>query len=141
MKGKIEHRGVVERVEGSHVTVRIVQYSACSSCQAKAMCSSSDKKEKLIDVYTPYSTEYKRGDVVNVCASLTMGRNAVTLAFAIPLLTVILWALASQLLLNVSEICSALTSLAILAAYYVALGFFKDKISRKFSFWIERGQD
>ena len=51
MTDKIKHLGVVEKVDGSHVTVRIVQTSACSSCSAKGLCNASESKEKLIDVY------------------------------------------------------------------------------------------
>ena len=31
----IKHRGIVEKVEGAHVVVRIVQTSACAACSAK----------------------------------------------------------------------------------------------------------
>ena len=51
MADLIRHRGIVEKVEGSHVTVRIVQTSACSACSAKGLCNASESKEKLIDVY------------------------------------------------------------------------------------------
>ena len=51
MSDLIKHQGIVEKVDGMHVKVRIVQTSACSSCSAKGLCNASESKEKLIDVY------------------------------------------------------------------------------------------
>ena len=47
----IKHRGIVEKIDGSHIVVRIVQTSACSACSAKGLCNASESKEKQIDVY------------------------------------------------------------------------------------------
>ena len=47
----IKHRGIVEKVDGAHITVRIVQTSACAACSAKGLCNASESKEKQIDVY------------------------------------------------------------------------------------------
>ena len=49
MTNIIKHQGTVEHIEGTHVQVRIIQTSACSSCSAKSLCHSSESKEKLID--------------------------------------------------------------------------------------------
>ena len=90
MNGKIEHNGIIEHIDGKHIKVRIVQSSACSSCQAKAICSSSESKEKVVDIYVNSSENYAISEQVNVCASETMGRNAVILAFVIPLIVMII---------------------------------------------------
>ena len=50
MAQPIKHIGTVIAVDGEKVQVKIEQSSACSACQAKAMCSSADKKEKIIEV-------------------------------------------------------------------------------------------
>ena len=47
MSKTIEHTGVIESINGNQIRVKIVQSSACSSCQVKSMCSSSESKEKL----------------------------------------------------------------------------------------------
>ena len=49
MANSIRHQGVVERVNGPHIQVRIVQVSACATCSIKGHCTSSDTKEKLIE--------------------------------------------------------------------------------------------
>ena len=79
----IKHRGKVEKVNGSHVVVRIVQTSACSACSAKGMCNASESKEKLIDVYE-VNPSYQIGEEVVLCGSTSMGMRAVFLAFGIP---------------------------------------------------------
>ncbi len=48
----IEHHGIVENINGSHLKVRIVQTSACAACSAKGHCALADTKEKLITVNT-----------------------------------------------------------------------------------------
>ena len=46
----IKHLGIVENIQGSHLSVRIVQTSACAACSAKGHCSSADSKDKVIDI-------------------------------------------------------------------------------------------
>ena len=51
MKDIIEHQGVIASIEEGHVRVNIVQLAACSGCKARSLCTSSESKEKIIDVY------------------------------------------------------------------------------------------
>lgn len=138
MNGKIEHNGIIEHIDGKHIKVRIVQSSACSSCQAKAICSSSESKEKVVDIYVNSSENYAIGEQVNVCASETMGRNAVILAFVIPLIVMIICITLSIRYLKINELISIAISLMFLALYYWILSISKKRISKKFSFWIEK---
>lgn len=138
MNGKIDHKGIIENIDGKHVTVRIVQSSACSSCQAKAMCQSSESKEKLIDVYTSDFASYEVGEKVNVCASESMGRNAILLAFALPLVVMVGWIVFSIKVLSIGEVATILIALALLGGYYFCLSRNKSRIGKKFAFWIEK---
>lgn len=138
MNGKIEHNGIIEHIDGKHIKVRIVQSSACSSCQAKAICSSSESKEKVVDIYVNSSENYAIGEQVNVCASETTGRNAVILAFVIPLIIMIICITLSIRYLMINELISIAISLMFLALYYWILSISKNRISKKFSFWIEK---
>jgi len=140
MSGKIEHNGIIEHINGKHIKVRIVQSSACSSCQAKAICSSSESKEKIIDVFSYASSNYKIGENVKVCASESMGRNAVILAFVIPLIVMMIWITISIKCLMMNEPMSIAISLMFLALYYWMLSINKKRISKKFAFWIEKPQ-
>ena len=75
----IKHRGIVEKVEGAHVVVRIVQTSACAACSAKGLCNASESKEKQIDVFEA-GASYRIGEEVVLCGSTSMGMRAVFLA-------------------------------------------------------------
>ena len=138
MDGKINHRGIIEYINGKHIKVRIVQSSACASCEAKAICSSSESKEKVVDIYVNSSENYAIGEQVNVCASETMGRNAVILAFVIPLIVMIICITLSIRYLMINELISIAISLMFLALYYWILSMSKNRISKEFSFWIEK---
>jgi sigma-E factor negative regulatory protein RseC len=138
MDGKINHRGIIEYINGKHIKVRIVQSSACASCEAKAICSSSESKEKVVDIYVNSSENYAIGEQVNVCASETMGRNAVILAFVIPLIVMIICITLSIRYLMINELISIAISLMFLALYYWMLSISQNRISKKFSFWIEK---
>ena len=138
MDGKINHRGIIEYINGKHIKVRIVQSSACASCEAKAICSSSESKEKVVDIYVNSSENYAIGEQVNVCASEKMGRNAVILAFVIPLIVMIICITLSIRYLMINELISIAISLMFLALYYWILSISKKRISKKFSFWIEK---
>lgn len=136
---KIEHRGVIERVEGDHVQVNIVQQAACSECKARGMCTSSESKEKLIDVYEAGADgKYRVGESVNVCGSLEMGRVAVWLAFGVPLVITAVWMLVAMLYLKMGELLSAGVLAGVLVAYFYLLYINRGRMSRRFAFWIER---
>ena len=66
-----------------------------------------------------------------------MGRNAVWLAFGLPLVIMVLWIVAALNVLGLGEFASILGALGILAVYYALLACFKNRLSRHFSFWIE----
>ena len=89
MANTIRHQGIVENIEGSHLQVRIVQTSACATCSIKGHCTSADTKEKLIDIVESESHTYRQGDKVWVLGELSMGMQAVLLAFVIPLILIV----------------------------------------------------
>ena len=49
MSTKISHSGIVERIDGDCVQVRIVQTSACAACKVAGYCNAAESKEKVID--------------------------------------------------------------------------------------------
>ena len=57
----IKHLGIVENIQGSHLSVRIVQTSACAACSAKGHCSSADSKDKIIDIIATAASSYQGG--------------------------------------------------------------------------------
>ena len=135
----IKHRGIVEKGEGSHIVVRIVQTSACSACSAKGLCNASESKEKQIDVYE-VKPSYQIGEEVMVCGTTSMGMRAVLLAFGVPLLILVLALGVSMKLTGEDALLSSGIALLSVVPYYIAIYFCKDKLNRTFSFTIEKKQ-
>ena len=138
MGKKIEHEGIVESIDGSHIRVKILQSSACSSCQVKSMCATAESQEKIIDIYTPSASQYQVGEQVKACGSLTMGRNAVLLAFVVPLVLIIICVVAGIYLFSLSEQMTMVCVLVLLSLYYLIIRLLRNRLSRQFSFWIEK---
>ena len=82
MRQMIIHRGTVESVNGSHVSVRITQLAACSACAARRLCNSSESKEKKIDVATPDAASFSSGEEVVLAGRLSLGLQAVLWAYS-----------------------------------------------------------
>ena len=132
----IKHLGIVENIQGSHLSVRIVQTSACAACSAKGHCSSADSKDKIIDVIDTAASSYRVGEKVMVIGETSMGMMAVVLAFIIPFILLI-FSLFLFMALMENELYSALLSLAILIPYYFILWLNKTRLKQKFSFTIK----
>jgi sigma-E factor negative regulatory protein RseC len=133
----IKHRGRVEKVEGSHVVVRIVQTSACSACSIKGHCNASESKEKLIDVFE-VNASYQIGEEVVLLGTTSMGMQAVLLAFGVPLVILILALGVTMHLTDGNALVSSLVGLLSIVPYYFAIHFNKDKLKKTFSFTIEK---
>ena len=133
----IKHRGKVEKVNGSHVVVRIVQTSACSACSAKGMCNASESKEKLIDVYE-VNPSYQIGEEVVLCGSTSMGMRAVFLAFGIPVFILLAALFIAMRVTDGDALFSAVVSFLAVTPYYLVIYLMKDKLNKTFSFVIEK---
>lgn len=133
----IKHRGIVEKVEGAHVVVRIVQTSACAACSAKGLCNASESKEKQIDVFEA-GASYRIGEEVVLCGSTSMGMRAVFLAFGIPMLLLLFALFVSMRVTDGDALVSSLVALLAVVPYYLVIYFMKDKLNRTFSFTIEK---
>ena len=132
----IRHLGIVESIEKHLVLVKISQKTACSDCHAKSACLSSDRKEKLIEVYDD-SGKYSKNEEVVVSVQSTMGLLAVVLAFIIPLVLVFA-ILFACLKISGNEGVSGLTGLSVLVPYYFILYIFRDKLKKSFVFTLSK---
>lgn len=127
----IKHDGIVIAVNGDGtVRVRIVQTSACASCKAKAMCASAESVEKEIDAVSDGLLAI--GDEAEVLVAEKIGWKAIFLAYILPFVVL----LGSVLVLNefMKEELAGTIALCAMGAYYIVLGFFKNKIQKGFSF-------
>lgn len=132
----IKHLGIVESIQGSHLSVRIVQTSACAACSAKGHCSSADSKDKIIDIIDTAASSYQVGERVMIVGEMSMGMMAVVLAFIIPFVLLIFSLFLFMALIG-NELYAALLSLAILIPYYFILWLNKTRLKQKFSFTIK----
>ena len=108
----IKHLGIVENIQGSHLSVRIVQTSACAAAS------------------------YQVGENVMVVGETSMGMQAVALAFIIPFVLLIFTLFLFMALIE-NELYAALLSLAVLVPYYYILWLNKTRLKQKFSFTIK----
>ncbi|WP_276911310.1 SoxR reducing system RseC family protein [Hallella colorans] len=136
MKTVINHKGTIEKIDGNHITVRIMQASGCAACGMADHCNASESKEKRIDVIDDHAAEYEIGQHVRVTADLKSGYRAVLLGFGAPLL-VMACALFGVLVATGNETLSALCGMGALVVYYVALYLVRDKLGKRFTFTIE----
>ena len=132
----IKHLGIVENIQGSHLSVRIVQTSACAACSVKGHCSSADSKDKIIDIIDTAAASYQVGENVMVVGETSMGMQAVALAFIIPFVLLIFTLFLFMALIE-NELYAALLSLAVLVPYYYILWLNKTRLKQKFSFPIK----
>lgn len=133
-KELIRHEGIVESIGADGLTVRILQASACSSCEARKLCRSSESKEKLVEVKGNYPTLHV-GDSVTLCGSVHQGLRASVLAYLVPLVFMLVVLFAATYLWG--EKLGALVALVSLALYYGVLFLLKDKLGKHFTFRIE----
>ena len=133
----IKHRGIVEKIDGSHIVVRIVQTSACSACSAKGVCNASESKEKQIDVYE-VNPAYRIGEEVILCGTTSMGMKAVLLAFGIPVFLLLVALFVTMRVTDGDALLSAIVALVAVVPYYAVLYLMKDKMNKTFSFVIEK---
>ena len=132
----IKHLGIVENIQGSHLSVRIVQTSACAACSVKGHCSSADSKDKIIDIIDTAAASSQVGENVMVVGETSMGMQAVALAFIIPFVLLIFTLFLFMALIE-NELYAALLSLAVLVPYYYILWLNKTRLKQKFSFTIK----
>ena len=137
MSDKISHSGVIERIEGNCVQVRILQTSACAACKIAGHCNASESKEKLVDVRCADSDGYRVGQSVVVSASRQVANQALLLGFGVPFI-VLVGVLFVVLRLTGNEGVAALSGLGALAPYYLLLWLLRDTIGRRVSFQIEK---
>lgn len=135
MGADIRHEGIIDSIDGQKVTVRILQASACSACQASRICRAAESKEKLVDVETNGSESLSVGQEVTVAVQERLGMAAVLLAFGVPLLLLFI-ALIGAMSVTGSEQIAALASIAVLAPYYIVLFLLRNRIRKDFGFRI-----
>lgn len=136
MSKSIHHNGVIEKIDGGTIYVRIIQQSACSGCHAQSMCAASESKVKIIEV-PDNSGRFHINEEVQLCGQSSLGLLAVLLAFVLPIIIVVA-AIATGTNMQWEETTSGLTGLLLLVPYYCILYLLRDKLKRRFIFTLKK---
>lgn len=135
-KNEIFHKGKIVEITPEFTTVEILVSSACSSCQAKALCGMGEQEEKIIMLPTdPYAT-YNVGDEVEVYTKMTMGLKAVWISYVIPLVILMILILSLSGILK-NEVLTGVLSISGVALYYFIIWLFRDRLRSEFIFYIK----
>jgi len=132
----IQHQGVVQNIVNNQLEIMIISESACSSCKSKKVCSISEMKEKLIYIDCNDNL-YRIGDRVIVFLEEKMGAFAVVFAYFLPfivMITILLIGYYNKL----SEPFMGLSVLLSLALYFFILYLFRNPLSKKITFKVEK---
>lgn len=133
----INHIGQITAIHQNSIDVLINSESACASCHANGACSSADSSEKMVTVKnSPQYQNLKEGDIVTLNGNFTSGLKAVSYAYVLPFILVILTlVVASEISQN--NLLSGLLALGILVPYYGILYALRSKFEKEFSFSIK----
>jgi sigma-E factor negative regulatory protein RseC len=136
MEDTIEHFGVIERIEGQYLYVRVAQQSACSGCRARSMCMPSGGNGQIVEV-AGNPDHYHLNESVVISGQQAMGLEAAVLAFVIPLLLLVS-AILIATWMHWDESISALSGLFLLFPYYASLYLLRNRLRKKFVFTIKK---
>ena len=133
----IEHQGEIIEIGIDNIMVEIISQSACSSCNAKSMCSMSETESKVVEVENKGYEMFEIGETVNVILRKSLGFKALYISYLIPLLILIL-ILLSLSSFGIGELTTGLSIIMALAVYYIGVYLLRDKFKREFVFTIEK---
>ncbi len=136
-KEDISHRGKILSITPLITTVQIISSSACSSCHAAGFCALGEKAEKIVEVQTDPYGFHEVGDEVNLILKATAGLKAVWLAYAVPVVLLMLTILL-MIKTGFGELTSALTGLGVVVLWYLVLWLFRKKLRNEYVFKIEK---
>ena len=135
MSSSLQHRGTVESVTNDTVIVSVMPESACAGCHAKSICGEHGEKREIV-VKTPYAAEYTPGERVIVALEHNrMGLISVVWSYVLPLI-ILVGVLFGARAFGVEDGIAALSSMAAITLYYVALYLMRKKFDKKIKFTI-----
>ena len=132
----IDHDGIIERIEDRVAHVKITSESACAACHAKGVCGAAEQSDKYLDIPVQ-DKEYHVGEKVRVLITNQLGLRAVALGYVYPFL-ILMVILIACLVAGIPELRAGLFALISIPVYYLALYLSRQKISRTFSFNIQK---
>ena len=131
----VSHEGVITKIDGDTLEIKIIAQSACAACHAKSACTMSDQAEKILTVPKPEGQEFQLFQKVKVVMAVDQGNKAAILAYLVPII-LLLAALFICLGIGLSEGLAALIGIAVLIPYYLVLYLCRDKLKKRFEYTI-----
>ena len=131
----IEHPGVIDRIEGRRLFVRIESRSACGNCQANSHCSMSEMQEKIVEIPVFDVEQYMVGQDVIVSLQRSLGYKALLLGYMIPFV-ILLVSIIVLMAITKNELLSAMVGIVLLLPYYTGLYVFRSRLKDRFHFRI-----
>ncbi|MDR1725013.1 MAG: SoxR reducing system RseC family protein [Bacteroidales bacterium] len=135
----IEQTAKIIAVEHEEITVVINRKSACSSCHAKAACTSLDKKDHVLTLQTPDAHKYIVGEEVKIQMATSLGTKAVMIGFVLPTtILIVIIAVFSSLFPELNQGLIAIFALFAYVVYCLLLYASRHKLNSQFKFTIKK---
>ncbi|PIE48326.1 MAG: hypothetical protein CSA40_01065 [Flavobacteriales bacterium] len=115
---QVIHNGIVTEVFRDHVSVVLNDSAGCSTCQLKSACGADSAELKEFTVNTE-GKQYKKGDLLTIGMSHSMGLKAVLLAYVVPFIILMAVLLVGQNIME--EWMTGLLAIVSIAVYYIIL--------------------
>ena len=125
----VSHEGVITKINGDTLEIKIIAQSACAACHAKSACTMSDQAEKVLTVPKPEGQAFQLFQKVKVVMAVGQGNKAAILAYLVPII-LLLAALFICLGIGLSEGLAALIGIAVLIPYYFILYLRRDQLKK-----------
>ncbi len=129
----IEHPGVVQKLEGEKVFVKIEAQAACGSCHSKSYCGMVESVDKVVEVSHTGASPPAPGTRVLIVLEKSLGYKALFLGYLFPFF-VLLFSLFLMVSLTANEGLAALVSVILMAIYYFILFQNREKVKKEFNF-------
>lgn len=136
-KTEISHRGKIVSITPELTSVEIISESACSACHAKGLCSLGESTTKIIEVATSPWEIHSVGEEVEVVLKASMGHKAVWIAYAVPLVVLMVVILIASAL-GVHELVAGISAIVAVAVYYFIVWLFRNKLRNEYIFNIKK---
>ncbi|MBO4605490.1 MAG: SoxR reducing system RseC family protein [Bacteroidales bacterium] len=132
---EILHSGKIVDMTPETFLVEIESESACASCHAASLCGLSESKKKIVEV--PAQLGFEPGEEVWVIMKRSLGMKAVTIAYVIPLIVLVV-GLFAGLMGGLPEVVAGISAICAVALYYLIIYLRRDKLYNDYTFYIKK---
>jgi sigma-E factor negative regulatory protein RseC len=134
---EVSRSGIVQEIGANgKIKVSIISKAQCVSCQLNNSCSSSDVKEKVIEIDN-FGGVLKIGEMVDVSLKESAGFKALFLGYILPFLILFITLIIASEYSN-DELFVGLLSLSTLIPYYLTIYLLQNVIKKEFSFFVHK---